>query len=1352
MPYQALESADFPGVFLWLDGSWVTQPQDDGVGAVACSRGLSRLTLFNVHALEKEGQVQIESVMFPNVFLRLDASAVQNSSAAGGVVNCQLGAGPYETLEVLTNPDNSIAIATTTFGKTCSLRMDASSLESDPGLWGGTVNVQASDSNPQHSRFFLRTVTDGDLDPRPADWPFSFEPMRFILAQGMRSPKSVLSATSASAVGLDFWSTGDAQLWSVNASAQNPNAYNVFVQPPGHAGPKVLAAAADGSSVSLVDADDGSGRQQWLFEWIEDAPVEEYRMRVAGGLASNQPLYLTGAADGSGVSLRAKGALNPAQRWSREPGFRSLESDVPGWDYQHSVDLAQYLQKNAHRGAIRLFAKDVYVTADIVWRDELQRYPADIRVDCGNLWFKATNSLIDVSGTNAQSANLDSPGVIDWSSFVPDPTATPDPGQPGFKGGSVSVFAQTLHTQDAQSIRLSAAGGIGGAGRAGYLGRPASGPGLLGEPGGRGGGGGQGGDGGLIAIFYAASDDSPSSIAAKLTAFAPGAAGGAGGTGGAGGQGGPPAKPGDPAPPAGPTGANGSAGPKGTDGGAQVEKTDGVLLAMQVDSIPQSLYVRLQAATNRMVYQLVRGGDKAAFDDWAQWLSSMATAMQYDALVARIKTLQNTVAQYSSSATWQQDLRAHVMTIPPNTLQAEFIVLRNFEFEGMDSPAIAYYAAVRRRMLSARPPAVAGDPSDAPIGLPDAWISTLSGWIDSLQGSQSPVPLDTYIDDLACSTLDACALTAQLTPRDLGLPQGGVQPLFIPLLGFGFYLGVSAAFAAIGYSTWLEYGNLRQRQEAENKRRRQAQQQWEQDVSRWKQQQKDRDKLDNENRDNANRDVARERARKDRDKRKPNRPDGPVRNFGTEYVVKLFSVHPVEPDVKGGDATRVSALFDGVLLPRLSDVLDIAIWALVNSYMTFMFDIELTAQTKLEVGKWYRIRLKQGSDGTGYVFVNAPDFLAGKPSFDKSLIEVGEFPMALSGPPTLVPAPFAMLLDVVFQRGPSSLKPVALARPVLPFVRIANSAQVVAENVDHGSFHVFLQPPEGEDDPATNFAFDLGGYNALAISTDHVVRRLLQLVSSGATLVFSHWHKDHWLALANPILAPLLQALRIAGPVYYSDGGPTLINLLTDIASRGSRHLFLVGWDAVPRCYDEGPTVVDPNTRGSKAVALRLASQIADQPELDVPSNVTLALTAGTTAALKNPNDHGAIYVVVSGANNTRLLLPGDASYSYMSPAHKQNLTHLEATHHGSTYSILTDAFPPRRATDSTNSDIPPYAPAPGGAAQVNAPEGTVIYSYGPRHNISPDRSFEFYGEPTTKHWPRYLGTMDEGSDIDTVL
>ncbi len=92
----AIGSVHFPGVYLRMDGRNVTQFISSGGGTVNCQCDVGPWEKFCL-APQTDGTVAIESVQFPGVFLRLDGTGVTQTVDSGrGEVNCQFGVGPWE--------------------------------------------------------------------------------------------------------------------------------------------------------------------------------------------------------------------------------------------------------------------------------------------------------------------------------------------------------------------------------------------------------------------------------------------------------------------------------------------------------------------------------------------------------------------------------------------------------------------------------------------------------------------------------------------------------------------------------------------------------------------------------------------------------------------------------------------------------------------------------------------------------------------------------------------------------------------------------------------------------------------------------------------------------------------------------------------------------------------------------------------------------------------------------------------------------------------------------------------------------------------------------------------------------
>jgi hypothetical protein len=136
----SIASAQFAGVVLRMDGSGVTQPTGPGGGIVNCQFGVDALEKFRLEA-QSDGTTAIASIQFPGVYLRMDGSGVtQPTGAGGGIVNCQFGVGAWEKFRLEPQSDGTTAIASVQF-QGVYLRMDGSGVTQPSGA-GGIVNCQ----------------------------------------------------------------------------------------------------------------------------------------------------------------------------------------------------------------------------------------------------------------------------------------------------------------------------------------------------------------------------------------------------------------------------------------------------------------------------------------------------------------------------------------------------------------------------------------------------------------------------------------------------------------------------------------------------------------------------------------------------------------------------------------------------------------------------------------------------------------------------------------------------------------------------------------------------------------------------------------------------------------------------------------------------------------------------------------------------------------------------------------------------------------------------------------------------------------------------------------------------------
>ena len=139
-----IESVQFPGIYLKMDGSNVTEFSSPGGGTVNCQSAVGPWEKFELNCINTTScSYSIESVAFPGVYLRMDGNGVTapGSPGGGGTVNCQFGDHSFENFQLEYNgADGSFSIQSVQFPGVY-LRMDGSGIIV-PGAYGGTVNCQ----------------------------------------------------------------------------------------------------------------------------------------------------------------------------------------------------------------------------------------------------------------------------------------------------------------------------------------------------------------------------------------------------------------------------------------------------------------------------------------------------------------------------------------------------------------------------------------------------------------------------------------------------------------------------------------------------------------------------------------------------------------------------------------------------------------------------------------------------------------------------------------------------------------------------------------------------------------------------------------------------------------------------------------------------------------------------------------------------------------------------------------------------------------------------------------------------------------------------------------------------------
>ncbi len=135
-----IESVHFPGTYLRMDGNGVRE-LPDGSGTVNCQKSVGPWERFKF-IKHDDGTYTIESLAFPNTFLRIDGRNVKGFEGAGsGTVNCQAVSKEYERFKLHKQEDGTYTFESVQFPNVF-LRMDATGFNEYAGNGGGTVNCQ----------------------------------------------------------------------------------------------------------------------------------------------------------------------------------------------------------------------------------------------------------------------------------------------------------------------------------------------------------------------------------------------------------------------------------------------------------------------------------------------------------------------------------------------------------------------------------------------------------------------------------------------------------------------------------------------------------------------------------------------------------------------------------------------------------------------------------------------------------------------------------------------------------------------------------------------------------------------------------------------------------------------------------------------------------------------------------------------------------------------------------------------------------------------------------------------------------------------------------------------------------
>jgi outer membrane protein assembly factor BamB len=137
----------------------------------------------------------------------------------------------------------------------------------------------------------------------------------------LNTNNSLLSCT-ADGQTVDLFPADDGsgrQEWEVVLLPGRTDVYNIIVSGGVTTDKKFLSCRSDGTKVDLWNVDDGSGRQQWVFLPVKGSGICSYfNIKVNGGV-DNGRVYLSCTGDGTRVDLWNMDDGSGRQRWQQQP-------------------------------------------------------------------------------------------------------------------------------------------------------------------------------------------------------------------------------------------------------------------------------------------------------------------------------------------------------------------------------------------------------------------------------------------------------------------------------------------------------------------------------------------------------------------------------------------------------------------------------------------------------------------------------------------------------------------------------------------------------------------------------------------------------------------------------------------------------------------------------------------------------------------------------------------------------------------------------------------------------------------------------------------------------------------------
>ncbi|KFX14718.1 hypothetical protein KP17_09020 [Pectobacterium parvum] len=147
--YFTIESVHFENVFLRMDGAGSNQQNPAGFGIVNAQYGPpGECEKFSIET-DENNVSRIRSLAFPDVYLRLDGSNVnENIYSGAGIVNCQYSPpGPWERFYIEKNSGGNFTIRSVQFPN-AYLRLDGSNIDKFEPHGAGVVNGQYTPPGP----------------------------------------------------------------------------------------------------------------------------------------------------------------------------------------------------------------------------------------------------------------------------------------------------------------------------------------------------------------------------------------------------------------------------------------------------------------------------------------------------------------------------------------------------------------------------------------------------------------------------------------------------------------------------------------------------------------------------------------------------------------------------------------------------------------------------------------------------------------------------------------------------------------------------------------------------------------------------------------------------------------------------------------------------------------------------------------------------------------------------------------------------------------------------------------------------------------------------------------------------